>query len=48
MNHKENSTATGGAVAADRDALMGTSEQQPHYMPSQCVCQPTEIHDDGH
>lgn len=39
--------ATGGAVAG-RDALKGTSEQQPHYMPSQCVCQPTEIHDESH
>jgi hypothetical protein len=48
MNHRKNSTATGGAVAADRDALMGTSEQQSHYMPSQCACQPTVVSDDSH
>ena len=44
----ENSTATGGAVAVDRDALKGTSEQQPHYMPSQCACQPKVASDDDH
>jgi hypothetical protein len=47
MNHRKNSTATGGAVAG-RDALMGTSEQQFHYMPYRCACQPKVASDDDH
>ena len=48
MKRRENSTATGGAVAADQDVLVGHIQVQPHYMPSQCVCQPKVASDDDH